>query len=179
MAAIPCCRCLVEFLYLGHSCPSGQSLLNAFGIKFNSGKNAQDTWLQGKRANDKNTRLLDRPHGSVRYTRRSRRLRAGGLAITETLIRSIHQKLVEGVRGGEGKPGAYRLVQNYVVSGKTGKRLVQSTGETNNLNYSLTLKIIQEAPTSEPVIISNVLFNTNPVADAARPEYELSRAMTT
>lgn len=46
---------------------------------------------------------------------------SSGLPITETLIRSIHQKLVEGVRGGEGKPGAYRLVQNYVVSGKTGK----------------------------------------------------------
>jgi Fic family protein len=46
---------------------------------------------------------------------------SSGLPITETLIRSIHQKLVEGVRGEEGKPGAYRLVQNYVVSGKTGK----------------------------------------------------------
>ena len=46
---------------------------------------------------------------------------SSGLPITEALIRSIHQKLVEGVRGGEGKPGAYRLVQNYVVSGKTGK----------------------------------------------------------
>ncbi len=46
---------------------------------------------------------------------------SSGLPITETLIRSIHQRLVEGVRGGEGKPGAYRLIQNYVVSGKTGK----------------------------------------------------------
>ena len=46
---------------------------------------------------------------------------SSGLPITETLIRSIHQKLVDGVRGEEGKPGAYRLVQNYVVSGKTGK----------------------------------------------------------
>ena len=46
---------------------------------------------------------------------------SSGLPITETLIRSIHQKLVEGVRGEKGKPGAYRLVQNDVVSGKTGK----------------------------------------------------------
>jgi len=46
---------------------------------------------------------------------------SSGLPITETLIRSIHQKLVDGVRGEEGKPGAYRHVQNYVVSGKTGK----------------------------------------------------------
>ncbi len=46
---------------------------------------------------------------------------SSGLPITETLIRSIHQKLVEGVRGGEGQPGAWRRIQNYVVSGKTGK----------------------------------------------------------
>ena len=46
---------------------------------------------------------------------------SSGLPITETLIRSIHQKLVDGVRGEEGKPGAYRHVQKYVVSGKTGK----------------------------------------------------------
>jgi Fic family protein len=46
---------------------------------------------------------------------------SSGLPITETLIRSIHQKLVEGVRGGEGQPGAWRRIQNYVVSGQTGK----------------------------------------------------------
>ena len=32
------------------------------------------------------------------------------------------------MRGGEGKLGVYRLVQNYVVSGKTGKQLIEESG---------------------------------------------------
>jgi Fic family protein len=43
----------------------------------------------------------------------------GGEPITEGLIREIHKKLVEGVRGGEGKPGQYRTVQNYVANSRT------------------------------------------------------------
>jgi Fic family protein len=42
-----------------------------------------------------------------------------GEPITEGLIREIHKRLVAGVRGGEGGPGAYRKVQNYVVNSKT------------------------------------------------------------
>jgi Fic family protein len=42
-----------------------------------------------------------------------------GEPITEGLIREIHKRLVAGVRGGEGGPGAYRKAQNYVVNGKT------------------------------------------------------------
>ncbi len=44
-----------------------------------------------------------------------------GSPITEMLIREIHRKLVDGVRGGEGLPGQYRKVQNYVVNGATGQ----------------------------------------------------------
>ena len=44
-----------------------------------------------------------------------------GSPITEILIREIHRKLVDGVRGGEGQPGQYRKVQNYVVNGSTGQ----------------------------------------------------------
>jgi Fic family protein len=43
----------------------------------------------------------------------------GGGPITEALIRDIHRRLVEGVRGDEGQPGQYRLVQNYVANSKT------------------------------------------------------------
>jgi Fic family protein len=43
-----------------------------------------------------------------------------GEPVTEGLIREIHRRLVEGVRGGEGGPGRYRTVQNYVVNSKTG-----------------------------------------------------------
>ena len=42
-----------------------------------------------------------------------------GEPVTEGLIREIHERLVEGVRGGQGGPGAYRTVQNYVVNSAT------------------------------------------------------------
>jgi Fic family protein len=37
------------------------------------------------------------------------------------MIREIHRKLVEGVRGGKADPGNYRRIQNYVASSSTGK----------------------------------------------------------
>jgi Fic family protein len=43
-----------------------------------------------------------------------------GDPITEGLIREIHRKLVEGVRGGKADPGNYRRIQNYVVNSSTG-----------------------------------------------------------
>ena len=48
---------------------------------------------------------------------------ADGSPITEGLIREIHKRLVEGVRGGQGEPGQYRTIQNYVVNSKTGKTI--------------------------------------------------------
>ncbi len=42
-----------------------------------------------------------------------------GEPVTEGLIREIHKRLVEGVRGGQGGPGAYRTVQNLVVNSQT------------------------------------------------------------
>ena len=42
-----------------------------------------------------------------------------GEPVTEGLIREIHKRLVDGVRGGQGGPGAYRAVQNYVVNSRT------------------------------------------------------------
>ena len=51
-----------------------------------------------------------------------------GSPITETLIREIHRRLVEGVRGGQGQPGQYRTVQNYVVKGKTGEVIYTPPG---------------------------------------------------
>lgn len=46
-------------------------------------------------------------------------LESGG-PITEGLIREIHKRLVEGVRGGIAAPGEYRKIQNYVVNSSTG-----------------------------------------------------------
>ena len=42
-----------------------------------------------------------------------------GGPITEGLVREIHKRLVEGVRGGAAAPGEYRRVQNYVVNSAT------------------------------------------------------------
>jgi len=47
-------------------------------------------------------------------------LESGG-PITEGLIREIHKRLVEGVRGGAAAPGEYRKIQNYVVNSVTGE----------------------------------------------------------
>ncbi len=44
-----------------------------------------------------------------------------GPPITEGLIREIHKRLVEGVRGGKATPGQYRKVQNCVVNSATGQ----------------------------------------------------------
>jgi len=43
-----------------------------------------------------------------------------GDPIAEGMIREIHRKLVEGVRGGKAAPGEYRKIQNYVVNSSTG-----------------------------------------------------------
>lgn len=44
-----------------------------------------------------------------------------GGPITEGLVREIHKRLVEGVRGGAAAPGEYRKIQNYVVNSSTGE----------------------------------------------------------
>jgi Fic family protein len=46
-----------------------------------------------------------------------------GDPITEGMIRKIHRKPVEGVRGGSAAPGEYRHIQNYVVNAGTGQVL--------------------------------------------------------
>ena len=44
-----------------------------------------------------------------------------GDPITEGMIREIHRKLIEGVRGGIAAPGEYRRIQNYVANSVTGE----------------------------------------------------------
>lgn len=46
-----------------------------------------------------------------------------GDPITEGLVREIHKRLVEGVRGGSAAPGQYRKIQNYVVNSTTGQTI--------------------------------------------------------
>lgn len=42
-----------------------------------------------------------------------------GEPITEALVREIHKRLVEGVRGGAAQPGQYRAIQNFVANSRT------------------------------------------------------------
>lgn len=44
-----------------------------------------------------------------------------GDPVTEGLVREIHKRLVEGVRGGAAAAGEYRKIQNYVVNSVTGE----------------------------------------------------------
>ncbi len=46
-----------------------------------------------------------------------------GDPITEGLVREIHKRLVEGVRGGAAAPSEYRRIQNYVVNSVTGETI--------------------------------------------------------
>lgn len=52
----------------------------------------------------------------------SQYVQSGG-PVTEGLIREIHKRLVEGVRGGKAAPGEYRKVQNYIVNATTGRTI--------------------------------------------------------
>jgi Fic family protein len=43
------------------------------------------------------------------------------MPITEAVLREIHKRLVQGVRGDSARPGQYRHIQNYVANNKTGQ----------------------------------------------------------
>src|SRR5213079_2155717 len=45
-----------------------------------------------------------------------------GEPITEVLIRQIHKRLVQSVRGNKASPGEYRKIQNYIVNLRTGEK---------------------------------------------------------
>lgn len=49
-------------------------------------------------------------------------LETGG-RVTEGLVREIHKRLVEGVRGDSARPGEYRTIQNYVRNSVTGETI--------------------------------------------------------
>jgi Fic family protein len=93
-----------------------------------------------------------------------------GEAITEVLIREIHKRLVQGVRGGEGAPGSYRTVQNYVANSQT--RAVIYTppppGDVPGLMQELVGWLRSEA-TIHPVLVAGIaqfqLVHIHPFVD--------------
>ena len=96
-------------------------------------------------------------------------LNAGG-PITEGLIREIHKRLVQGVRGGEGFPWEYRRIQNYIVNSITGKTIYTPPppGDVPALMEGLVRWINTEREI-HPIIISGIsqfqLVHIHPFVD--------------
>lgn len=77
--------------------------------------------------------------------------------ITEGVIREIHRRLVEGVRGGKATPGEYRKIQNYVANSSTGQVIYTPPGaqEVPAMMSSL-VKWLNTETDIHPVLISGI-----------------------
>lgn len=82
---------------------------------------------------------------------------ASGDPITEGLIREIHMRLVEGVRGGSAAPGQYRKIQNYVVNSATGETIYTPppAHDVSIMMAELVAFLSSEADT-HPVLVSGI-----------------------
>lgn len=77
--------------------------------------------------------------------------------ITEGMIREIHCRLVEGVRGGKSAPGAYRRIQNYVVNSVTGEVIyTPPTAFEVPLMMSELVKWLNSDIDVHPVLVSGI-----------------------
>ncbi|HEY0707760.1 MAG TPA: Fic family protein [Polyangia bacterium] len=80
-----------------------------------------------------------------------------GDPITEGLIREIHKRLVSGVRGGQGGPGVYRVVQNFVANNKTGEVIYTPPPPTDVPPLMRDLVTwLGEASSVHPVLIAGI-----------------------
>jgi len=80
-----------------------------------------------------------------------------GAPVSEGLIREIHKRLVEGVRGGQAHPGAYRTTQNFVVNATTGKTVYTPppAGDVPDLMRELIAWLNTQSDI-HPVLISGI-----------------------
>ncbi len=80
-----------------------------------------------------------------------------GELITEGLIREIHKRLVQGVRGDSATPSLYRKIQNYVANSKT-KEIIYTPPpvyEISNMMQAL-LDWVNEEEAIHPVLVSGI-----------------------
>ncbi len=80
-----------------------------------------------------------------------------GQPIIEGLIREIHKRLVQGVRGDSATPGLYRKIQNYVANSKT-KEVIYTPPpvyEISNMMQAL-VDWLNEEETIHPVLVSGI-----------------------
>ena len=81
---------------------------------------------------------------------------SSGDLITEGLIREIHKRLVESVRGDQALPGQYRNVQNYIMNSRTGERIYTPPPlEVPQMMTDLVVRLQQETEI-HPVVIAGV-----------------------
>ena len=77
--------------------------------------------------------------------------------ITEGLIREIHRKLVEDVRGGSAAPGDYRRIQNYVANAATGEVIFTPPSAVEvPIMMSEMVKWLNSGLEIHPVLISGI-----------------------
>jgi Fic family protein len=80
-----------------------------------------------------------------------------GDPVTEALIRGIHKRLVDGVRGGSAAPGQYREVQNYVVNSMTGDVIYTPPPAHDVPAMMADLMVwIQNEQESHPVLVAGI-----------------------
>jgi Fic family protein len=80
-----------------------------------------------------------------------------GDPISEGLIREIHRKLVEGVRGGKADPGNYRRIQNYVANASTGDVIyTPPTAVEVPIMMSQMVKWLNSDYEIHPVLVSGI-----------------------
>jgi Fic family protein len=80
-----------------------------------------------------------------------------GAPITEGLVREIHRRLVVGVRGGQARPGEYRLAQNYVANSLTREIIYTPPppGDVPDLMREL-VSWLNEPGEVHPVLVSGI-----------------------
>lgn len=80
-----------------------------------------------------------------------------GGPITEGLIREIHKRLVQGVRGNSADPGSYRKIQNYVVNSKT-KEVIYTPPPVYEISQMMQELIdwLNKEEETHPVLISGI-----------------------
>jgi len=80
-----------------------------------------------------------------------------GQPLTEGLIREIHRRLVQGVRGNSAAPGEYRKIQNYVVNATTGETVYipPSANDVPHLMAEL-VKWLNTTQEVSPIIVAGV-----------------------
>jgi Fic family protein len=95
---------------------------------------------------------------------------SSGAPISEGLIREIHKRLVEGVRGGRAMPGEWRTIQNYVANSRTGEVIYTppSHGEVPGLMREL-VEWLRSEETIHPVLVAGIaqfqLVHIHPFVD--------------